>query len=159
MTLLSCVFMSLPSKAPGISTLSPALRQEPQFPASLFLFSLILLQTVAVSCSAVEWKVNVCPWILYLPLLSSVVMLRPHSAPSKVWEFTSEATCAQSVPDTGCTMAGEVPRVQSLGLLSLPFFLYVYCCLLFKTVPCYVTQLTSDPFSPQLPKITGIHPA
>lgn len=47
-------------------------------------------QSLCPQCCRVESEV--CPWVLCLPLLCSVVVLCPHSAPPKVWALTSEAT-------------------------------------------------------------------
>lgn len=106
-----------------ISTLPPALRQEPQFPASRSCSSCSSCSRSVLQCCGVESE------RLSLNALPAFAVLCPHSAPSKVWAFTSEATCAQSVPDTGCTMAGDVRRVQSLGFLSLPFSFFLYILL------------------------------
>lgn len=158
MTLLSCVFMSLPSKAPGIL---PCLLRSGKSHSFLLPCSCSpcssCRQSLCPQCCRVESeRLPLSPLPAFAALCGCA---QPPQCSPKGLGTHFRSHIAQSVPDTGCAMAGEVPRVQSLGLLSFPYFLYVYCCLLFKTVPCYVTQLTLDPFSPQLPKITGIHPA
>lgn len=62
-------------------------------------------QSLCPQCCRVESEV--CPWVLCLPLLRSVVVLCPHSAPPKVWALTSEATLPSRCQTLGALWQGR----------------------------------------------------
>lgn len=107
-----------------------------QFSAFLFLSLLFLPPTVTLSLT---WEWMLALEYSALPLLYSVVMICPYGAPSLCsligapsgLSFTSEATCAQLVPDTRWDMVGQVLHVQSLGLFIFVFSFFLYILLLY----------------------------